>query len=521
MAGEGVHVIQPLPVPTASQLTVSRLLDRSAQLWPDAVAVVAGDVSLTYAALQAMSCRFARRLQSEGVTADMRVAVILPNSPQFIVCFFAIARIGAVLVPLNPAYTDDELTGILADAGVRDVFCMPTHRDRLEALRPKLPDLRSITPIASLDALEKLCTGHSGGCFDVAIHENATHAIMFTSGTTGRVKGAILSHRSRVANTLAGQIGYEITRETRANVPAPMFHSGGMILGLINVLSAGGTLLLPKDGSVEAAVDAFVEQGANLLLTVPTLVFRMVEHPVFSRVARDLPFALIHGAAPMPKSLVERLLESFPRCRPFHGYGSTEACQLTVLGPEEYRRFPTATGRALPGVDVRVVNEQGQNVVPDEVGEIVTAGPHVFDGYLDAPEQTAEALRDGLHWTGDLATVDERGLITVVGRRKEMIISGGFNIYAREVENTLQSHPAVQEAAVFGVPDNEWGEAVAAAIILKPGMNLSAGEVISHCRERLAAYKKPRHVYFVPEFPRSTLGKIQKQKLAQFLERAK
>lgn len=508
-------MVQPVSSSTASQLTVSRLLDRSAQLWPGEVAVVAGEVSLTYAALQALSCRFARLLQCKGVTRGDRVALLLPNSLQFVVCFFAIARIGAILVPLNPAYTDDELTAILQDAGVRDVFCMSTHRDGIEALRP---ELRSITPITSFDALHGFCSGHSDSYFDVSIEESATHAIMFTSGTTGRVKGAILSHRTRVANTLAGQIGYEINRQTRANVPAPMFHSGGMILGLINVLSAGGTLLLPRDGSVDAAVNAFVEQGANLLLTVPTLVFRMVEHPVFSRVARDLPFALIHGASPMPGPVVERLLYAFPKCRPFHGYGSTESCQLTVLGPEEYRRFPTATGRALPGVDVRVVDEEGRNVRPGEVGEIVTAGPHVFDGYLNAPEQTAEALRNGLHWTGDLATIDEIGIITVVGRRKDMIISGGFNIYAREVENALQTHPAVQEAAVFSVPDMEWGESVAAAIIVKLGMNLNAKEVISYCRERLASYKKPKHVYFVSEFPRNTLGKILKKSLAEFLE---
>jgi long-chain acyl-CoA synthetase len=498
-------------------MTVSRLLDRSVQLWPDKVAVVSGEVTLTYTVLQALSCQFARRLLSMGVAKGHRVALILPNSVQFVVGFFAIARIGAILVPLNPAYTDEELSGILQDAGVRDVFCVPGHRDRLEALRAGLPELKSVTPVASLDDLADLCAGHSANGLDVPIEEAATHAIMFTSGTTGRVKGAILSHRTRVANTLAGQIGYEITSQTRANVPSPMFHSGGMILGLINVLSAGGTLLIPRDGSVDAAVDAFAEQGANLLLTVPTLVFRMVEHPVFSRVARDLPFSIIHGAAPMPRSVVDRLLDGFPQCRPFHGYGSTEACQLTVLGPDEYRRFPAATGRALPGVDVRVVDEQGRDVAPGTVGEIVTAGSHVFDGYLNAPEQTAEALHDGLHWTGDLATMDERGIITVVGRRKDMIISGGFNIYAREVENVLQSHPAVQEAAVFGVPDMEWGETVAAALILKPDVNFSAEEVVAHCRDHLASYKKPKYVYFLADFPRNTLGKIQKSKLAEIL----
>jgi acyl-CoA synthetase (AMP-forming)/AMP-acid ligase II len=362
-----------------------------------------------------------------------------------------------------------------------------------------------------------LCAGQSADWFDAAIEDTATHAIMFTSGTTGRVKGAILSHRTRVANTLAGQIGYEVTPQTRASVPAPMFHSGGMILGLINVLSAGGTILIPKDGSVDAAVAAFADQGANLLLTVPTVVFRMVEHPAFSRVARDLPFAVIHGASPIPRAVVDRLLDGFPKCRPFHGYGSTEACQLTVLGPDEYRRFPDATGRALPGTDVRVVDDQGCDVAPGIVGEIVTAGPHVFDGYLNAPAQTAEALHDGLHWTGDLATMDERGVLTVVGRRKDMIISGGFNIYAREVENVLQSHPAVQEAAVFGIPDMEWGESVGAALVLRPGMNLSVDDIVGYCRDRLASYKKPKHVYFLAELPRNTLGKVTKPKLVQIL----
>jgi long-chain acyl-CoA synthetase len=500
---------------TSSRMTVSRLLDRSAEFWPDNVAVVAGETELTYANLRAMSCRLARVLQASGIKAGDRVSLILPNSAEFVVCFFAIARIGAVLLPLNPAYTDDEIYAILQDAEVRSVLCASPHHERIEAMRNRLPALGVVIAVPTFQALAELCTGYPDERFDAETEESAAHAILFTSGTTGRAKGAILSHRSRVVNSLAGQIGYKITSQTRANVPSPLFHSGGMILGLINVLAAGGTLLLPRDGSVDAAVDAFAHRGANLLLTVPTLVFRMVEHARFCKIARDLPFAIIHGAAPIPQPVVDRLLDSFPQCRPFHGYGSTEACQLTVLGPDEYRRFPTATGRALPGVDVRVVDEQGANVAPEHVGEIVTAGPHVFDGYLNAPEQTAEALHDGLHWTGDLATTDERGIITVVGRRKDMIITGGFNVYAREVEDVLQGHPSVMEAAVFGVPDMEWGEAVAAAIIVKPGMNMSKDDVVRCCREHLASYKKPKHVWFVGELPRNTLGKIQKPKLVK------
>lgn len=498
---------------TASRMTVSRLLDRSAQIWPEKVAVVADHVSLTYASLQALSCRFARLLQSRGIAEGDRVALVVPNAPEFVACFFGIARIGAVLVPLNPAYTDGELAGILQDADVREVFCVPAHRDRIEAMRLCLSNIRAVTPVSGLEALQALCSDCSDAGFNAGIDDSAVHAIMFTSGTTGRVKGAILSHRTRVASALASQIGYEISSRTRANVPAPMFHSGGMILGLLSVLAAGGTLLLPRNGSVDAMTAAFAGQGANLLLTVPTQVFRLIEDPQFNRVARDRSFALIHGAAPMPETLVHRLLDGFPKCRPFQGYGSTEACQLTVLGPEEYRRFPTATGRALPGVDVRVVDEHGRDVAPGDVGEIVTAGPHVFDGYLNAPDQTAEALRDGVHWTGDLATMDERSIISIVGRRKDVIISGGYNVYPREVENVLQAHPAVHDAVVFGVPDLEWGEAVAAAIIVKPGMNADENDIVAYCRRHLASYKTPKHVLFVADFPRNAIGKIQKSKL--------
>ncbi len=504
----------------ASKMTVSRLLDRSAQLQPDHVAVIAGDNTLTYAKLQALSCRLARTLRASGLKTSDRIAVILPNSAEFVVCFFAIARIGAVLVPLNPAYTDDELVPILDDAEVRCVLCVPTHRERLEAMRTRLPALSMVTPVPSLAALADLCASERDDTFDAQIDDTATHAIMFTSGTMGRPKGAILSHRTRIINSLSGRIGYEITAKTRANVPAPMFHSGGMILGLTNVLAAGGTLLLPRDGSLDAAVEAFENRGANLLLTVPTLVYRMIEHPRFKAVARDLPFAIIHGAAPIPYPVVRQLLETFPKCQPFHGYGSTEACQLTVLGPEEYRRFPTATGWALPGIDVRVVDPQGHEVAPGAVGEIVTAGPHVFDGYLKAPEQTADALHDGLHWTGDLGTVDERGIISVVGRLKDMIITGGYNVYAREVEDVLVTHPAIAEVAVFGVPDQEWGEAVAAAIVLKPGMNLDDDAVVRHCRQHLTSYKKPTRIWFVSSLPRNTIGKIQKPRLRELLAKA-
>jgi acyl-CoA synthetase (AMP-forming)/AMP-acid ligase II len=502
------------------RMSVDDLLTGSALRWGDKEAVVDAGRSLSYGALEMAASRLANLLRARGCQPGERVALVLPNSASFVIAFFAISRLGAVLVPLSPNYTDRELGVILSDAGVVFALCGQPHVGRLQDLRALLPALLDVLAIDDLDRLETLIAGHSDGRSSGVADWSAPHAILYTSGTTGKPKGAILSHRSRIVNSLSGQIGYEIGTATRANIPAPMFHSGGMILGLINVIAAGGTLLIPPDGGVEAQCHALEELGANLLLTVPTMIYRMVESPVFRSRAGHRAFALIHGASPIPAAVVSKLLDDFPACRPFHGYGSTEACQLTVLGPEEYRAFPAMTGRALPGIDVRVLREDGEVVTPGEVGEIVTTGPHVFDGYLNDAEQTQAALHGGLHWTGDLATIDARGLISVVGRRKDMIISGGFNVYTREVEDIIHTHPAVEEAAVFGLPDVEWGEVVAAAVILRPGMHLNAEGLRRHCRQGLTGYKTPGRIWFVDAMPRTPVGKVRKPDLAkQFMER--
>ena len=496
-------------------IRVDHLLARSAVEQPAKEAVLDKRGSLTYGGLDALASRFARYLQSRSIGEGDRIALLLPKCIEFVAAFFAISRAGAVLVPLNPGYTDPEFGHALEDSGARMVIGRARLTERIEAMREDLPKLDHVLAIEDGQSMQDLAAGFSASALNSGIDWNEPHCILYTSGTTGRPKGAVLSHRTRIFNTLSGQIGYQTTRLTRASCPAPLFHSGGMILGLVNVLAAGGTLLLPGDSSVDGAIHALTRQDANLILSVPTVIHRMIQSDDFHRAAAGRSFAVIHGAAPMAESDVERMLAELPGCRPFHGYGSTEATQLTVLAPEEYQKFPRATGRALPGIDLRVVDANGHQVEPGEVGEVVTAGPHVFDGYLNDPEKTSEAVHDGLHWTGDLATMDERGLISVVGRRTDMIISGGFNVYSSEVEQVLQAHPAIDEAAVFGLPDAEWGERVVAAVILKSGMTCSADDLVQTCRRSLISYKLPRHVFFVESLPRTPVGKVQKHKLAE------
>ncbi|TAK82001.1 MAG: long-chain fatty acid--CoA ligase [Betaproteobacteria bacterium] len=494
-------------------MTVDGFLSASALRWPSKLAVVASGRSLSYAQLDADVSRFARALVVRGVQPGDRVSVILPNSLEMVVAFYAISRCGAVLVPLNPAYTDHELTYILGDAGASVVICRRSHTGRLHALKASI-GLREFVEIDDIEALSGFISGQESRPVKPP-EDVTTHSILYTSGTTGRPKGAVMSHWSRIYNSLTCQIGYEIDSDTRMNCAPPLFHSGAMLLAMINVIAAGGALLVPTDAGPDSTRRAMEEHGANYLLAVPTIIRRLVDDAAFSAVARSRSFSLMHGGAGMPIALAEQFMQDWPQCRPFHAYGATESPQLTVLPPDEYGSNLGATGRALPGMDVRVCRQDGSPVAPGELGEIVTSGPHILDRYLNQPEATAQRIREGAFWTGDIATTDERGLVTISGRSSDLIISGGLNVYAREVEDVLHAVPGVAHAAVFGMPDPEWGEAVSAAVVLKAGAKLSADALIEACRQRLASYKKPRHIWFVEGLPLTPAGKVQKFKLVE------
>lgn len=497
------------------RLTIDRLLVQSAQRWPDKAAIVTFDVTVTYRTLDGLSRRMARMLLAKGIKPRSRVAIILQNSVEFMIALYGISRAGAVTVPVNPAFTDRELVHLLSDSDAEIVVCRSSHVERIHAQKASFPSLREIVEIDSLVDLEKELTGVSDAPILSPLDSSSIHSILYTSGTTGQPKGAIVSQRSRVVNSMSCRLGYEVSYDTRLNCPVPMFHSGGMVLGCVNVIAAGGTLIIPPDVAPDTTIRVVSDYGANYLLLVPTLILRLVDSASFQDVIARTPIRLLHGAAPMPTALAERMFREFPLCRPFHAYGATEAPQMTALPPDEYRTHPSATGRPLPGCDVWVADEHGMPVEPGQIGEILTKGAHVFEGYLNAPEQTASVLRDGTYHTGDLASVDDDGIITIVGRTRDMIITGGFNVYAKEIEDVLHQHPGISQAAVFGLPDREWGEAVSAAIIARPGDLPNADQIAEFCRTRLAPYKKPRNIFFVQSLPMTPAGKVQKFKLAE------
>jgi len=495
-------------------MTIDFMLHDSAKRFSLKTAVVAGGQDLNFLQLDRFASKLARALLAHGIRAGERIGVILPNSLEMVVVFFAISRCGAVIVPMNPAYTDNEIGYILEDAAVRSVICTHTHVERIHELMKNIK-VRDVIEFSSMEMLAAFAEGETDSPVLGPVEANL-HSILYTSGTTGRPKGAMMSHQSRVHNSMACQMGYGFSANSIVNCAPPLFHSGAMVLGMVSVLAAGGTLLIPSDAGPDATRHALVEQNANWFLSVPTIIRRLLDDTRFVEAARVRNFTIGHGASGMPISTAELMLSTWPLCRPVHAYGTTEAPQLTVLPPEEYAKHLGATGRPLPGIFVQVCRADGTPTAPGEIGEITTAGPHVMDGYLNQPEATAKVLRDGRYWTGDLARVDDCGIITIEGRSSELIITGGLNVYAKEVEDVLHAVEGVIQAAVFGVPHEEWGEIVVAAVV-RSNLTLTTERLIDLCREKLASYKKPRQIHFIDEMPMTPAGKVQKFRLVERL----
>lgn len=491
-------------------------LQRSARRYPTKVAVVDSDGRrYSYAQLEEDARKVSAAFAAKGIAPGDKVGVVLPNSYAFVVVLYGLAHAGIVLIPLNPAYTRDELGYVLSDAGVSAVVTSDGSTVLGMDLGGHDSGVPTVRHVILADDLLRSQADVSAAAA-AAVPEGTPHSILYTSGTTGRPKGAMISHRSRMVNGASCVIGYGFTEEDSLWIPIPLFHSGGMFLGLMSCIAAGAAVVLSRGADPEIAVRLLSAGEINAMIVVPTIVYRLLAHEGWRAAADGTLRRIIVGGAAMPADTANRLLRALPDIRCYGAYGSTEAPQLTVLDPAEFRSDPTRTGRPLPYVEVRVVDGDGIDVGPGSVGEIVTRGPHLFDGYLGRPELDVRS-DDGWYRLGDLATLHADGTFSIVGRTTEMIVSGGFNVYAREVEEVLYTHPAISEVAVIGLPDAEWGEVVAAAVVPAEPSAISRHEVIQHAKAHLAGYKTPREVFIVDQLPHTPVGKIRKSGLsAQF-----
>lgn len=510
-------------------MDLQQILERARRLYPDRTAVVYGPVRLTYHALVERVHRLCNALQGLGIHTGDRLAVLMLNNHRYLELYYATADMGTLIVPLNIRLSAGELAYILNDSGSNTIFAGPEFIPLIAEIHEHLPTLKhhiftgDETPPEGWQSYEHLLEAASPVFSPTAVTPNDLAGLFYTSGTTGNPKGVMLSHANLLSNAyhvLANGLWHEGDVYLHA---CPMFHlADGPTSHAITWV--GGTHVIIPGFKADLALEAMERERVTVTILIPTMINFLLNHPDIQ--ARDLSSLrnITYGGAPMPAELARQAMHMLS-CTFCQAYGLTETSPLLTFlppaqnvsdGPPEKPSRLLSCGRAVAGVRVRVVNTRGEEVEPGEVGEIIAHGPNIMVGYWNKPRETAEALRDGWLYTGDLATIDAEGYIYIVDRKKDMIITGGENVFSTEVENTLYTHPAVLEAAVVGVPDPTWGEAIKAIVVLKPGTVASGSDLIAHCRARIAHFKVPCSVDFYEEaLPKSGSGKILKRELRE------
>ncbi|MDY0000287.1 MAG: long-chain-fatty-acid--CoA ligase [Polyangia bacterium] len=519
------------------------LLDRAADLFPGYPAVVEPGRRETYAEVHRAALALARHLYKDGPGRGERVAYLGVNSGAFLASYFAAAGAGLALVPLNLRLAPKELSAILNDsearfiiadvgqaASLRDTAKAGARMDHLIWTGMDVPEADLPRPGgASTTSLREVLDGSMAALEgeDERLEPLVPGAgdevaqLYYTSGTTGAPKGVILTHRNVWSHSLGAIAELGLGPEDRWGHMAPMFHLADA-WATFAVTWVGGCHVMVPRFSPESAFEAIASEGITVTNLVPTMLNLMARHPQARSYDRSSMRLLLSGGAPIAPSLVGELAELFG-CEYVQTYGMTETSPYLTLSipkphlragqPDRELRVRAKTGRAFATVELRLVDDAGHLVPRDErsVGEIQVRGESVTPGYWRRPEETASAFTEG-GWlrTGDLAVWDSEGYVDIVDRKKDMIISGGENIYSTEVEHALYEHDAVLEAAVVGVPDERWGEVVLAAVVLRPGREASSEELRAFCRQRLAGYKTPKYIEFLPELPRTGTGKILK-----------
>jgi fatty-acyl-CoA synthase len=486
---------------------------RRARKTPGAVAVVYQDVRYTYAQLHERATRLAHHLRALGIRRGDRVAFIAPNHPAYLETLFAAGQLGAVFVPLNTRLAERELDHCVSDCGASVLI----HSAACTSVTPgRVPTLRVTVPID--DAYERVVgSGPAPEPIDEPVSLEDTCLIMYTSGTTGRAKGAQLTHGNITWNSINVLVDTDFAHDEVTLVTAPLFHTAALNMTCLPTLLKGGTVIVEAAFDPARTLELVERHRVTVMFGVPAMYQSVAAEPGFATADLSSVRSLLCGGAPVPEPLIRTYLDrglSF-----IQGYGATEASPGVLLLDGDHALSKAGTA-GVPHffTDVRVRTLGGEAAEVGERGEIEVQGPNVMRGYWCDPESTAQALHDGWLRTGDVATVDGDGYVKVVDRVKDMIISGGENVYPAEVEEVFYSHRAVAECAVIGVPDERWGEVGRAVVVLReglPGDEAMAKELLDHLVGRLAKYKIPKSVVFIDALPRTGAGKILKAKLRE------
>ncbi|PIP40448.1 MAG: long-chain-fatty-acid--CoA ligase [Desulfobacterales bacterium CG23_combo_of_CG06-09_8_20_14_all_51_8] len=532
-----------LPSLTYDQTTVSQGFSRSAKAFPNRPALNYMGNIISYAALESMVNAFSRVLTAMGIRPGDKVAVCLPNIPQAIIADYAIFRIGAVTVMCNPLYTERELAYQLNDSDSRLIITLTLLVPRIEKIQAQtkiekiiachihsyLPFpkkqlfpyvrkqmYRKITPTENVKIFKDLIRTQSSGPVEDQSRWEDIGALLYTGGTTGVSKGVMLTHANLSANVQQFAAWFpDLKKGTESLVGNfPVFHSAGFTAIQNFCLWQAYEIILVPRPEPAINIEIFKKYKPTFLPGVPTIFVGLLADPNFRKLDFSSIKGFFSGAAPLAADTI-RDLKNLTGADMCEVYGSTENSPIVTVTPWGGKIKPGTVGCPVPDTDVKIVDiETGKMEMPmGETGEIIIKGPQIMKGYYKKPEETAKVLKDGWFYSGDIGKFDADGYLTIVDRKKDMIIAGGYNIYPLELDNVLFDHPKILEACVIGVPDTYRGETVKAFIVPKKGENLTEEEVIAYCKKNLAAYKVPKQIEFLEELPKSTVGKILRREL--------
>ena len=485
----------------------------------------------TYAQINERVNQLVNALTKLGVEKSDRIGMLHVNCNQYIETYYAAAKLGAIFVPLNFRAKADELAYMIGNAEVKILFVGSRYLDIVNTILPQLPTVKECISIegGSKANYEDLIRSASSDEMLCDIGDEDITILMYTSGTTGRPKGVPLRHNAFVAYVLDNVDPASPDIKERNLLTVPLYHVAG-IQAMLAAIYGGRTLVLMRQFEVKEWMATIQKEQATRAMIVPTMLKRVIDDPDFSKYNLSSLKVITYGAAPMPFEVISKAIKVMPWARFINAFGQTEtASTITTLGPEDHiiegteeeqqkklKRLTSSIGKPLSDVEVKIVDDEGRALPTLEVGEILARGPRVMTGYWKDEQKTSQVMTsDGWLRTGDLGWMDEEGYIYLAGRADDMIIRGGENISPEEVEEVLHSHPKIEEAAVIGVPNPEWGQEPRAVVVLKKGEKAASEEIIEYCRSKIAGFKRPRSVVFIEGLPRSAMGKVLRKKLRE------
>jgi len=511
-------------------MNTAEFLSIATAICPDRAAIIFEGKRYTFSQLNERVNRLANGLSKLGVKKGDRVALLQVNCNQCVETYFATARLGAIYIPLNFRAKGDELTYMLNNSGASTLFAGERYIDLVNSIRSSLTSVKNFISIEErhddMLCYEDMLSSSPDEEVVTEIEDDNTTMLMYTAGTTGFPKGVMLSHNSFAIYVLGNVTPADPEMEEGNILTVPLYHVAGT-QAMMAAIYGGRTLVMERQFEPGEWMGLVETEKANRAMMVPTMLKQLIEHPDFNKHDLSSLRVITYGAAPMPLEVIKKAMDVFPGVSFINAFGQTEtASTITTLSPEDHvisgseeereRKLKrlASIGKPMPDVEMKIADEAGNDLPPGQVGEILARGPRVMTGYWKDEEKTEKTIdKDGWVHTGDMGYMDEDGYFFLAGRSTDMIIRAGENISPEEVEAVLHSHPKINEAAVIGVPDEEWGEQPRAIVVLKPGETATPEEIMEYCRARMSSFKRPRSVIFVDELPRNPMGKVLKRVL--------